>query len=96
MILAALGFTSPRTKRQLADATGWNTRDVEAAIQQARLEGAPICSDERGYWLGTAEEVRACADRLRRRYVTQAVTARALRRTARRLEAAQMSLWVAA
>jgi len=53
---------------------------VEAAIQAARLGGAPICSTGDGYWLGTPAEVAACAARLRSRAITQMLTARALRR----------------
>lgn len=81
MILDVL-TREPQTKRVLAEKLGWTTRDVELAIQQARLDGAPICSTTDGYWLGTPEEVAACARRLRHRAITQLLTARALRRAA--------------
>jgi biotin operon repressor len=83
---------TPQTKRQLAEKAGITQREVELLIQQARLEGAPICSNADGYWLGTAAEVEECARRLRSRYIHQAITARALRRTARRLRE-PMTLW---
>lgn len=85
----------PLTKRQLAEAMHADTRSIEAEIQRLRLNFVPVCSDERGYWLArTPAEVRECAERLRHRYITQALTARALRRAARRLEAREeLRLW---
>lgn len=83
----------PRTKRDLAEAAGMSTREVELEIQRLRLEGHAILSDSAGYWLSdNPREVRECAERLRRRYIHQAITARALRSTARRLER-QPTLW---
>jgi biotin operon repressor len=75
---------TPQTKRELASKMGCTTRDVELHIQAARLEGAPIVSNGDGYWLGTPQEVADCARRLRRRAITQLLTARALRRAASR------------
>ena len=87
---------SPLTKRALAEAAGCSTRDVELAMQQARLDGLPVISDSDGYRLSDdPAEVRACADALARRLVSQYRTVRALRETARRLERAQMALWAA-
>lgn len=97
-ILTALGHgrASARRKLDLARDLGWTTRAVEAAVQQARLEGAPIASDETGYWLGSAEEVDECARRLRSRYIHQAITARSLRRTAQRMRGyQQVEIWAA-
>ena len=87
--------TRPQKKAELAEKAGWytssgkpDTRSVELAIHAARLEGSPIVSDGDGYRIThDAGEVRRCADSLRRRLVQQAITARALKRTARRLEA---------
>lgn len=85
-----------RTKRDLAEAAGVSTREVELEIQRLRLEGHAILSDGSGYWLSDdPAEIKACADRLIRRLAHQAQTARALRRTARRLER-QPTLWDAA
>lgn len=84
---------SPLTKRALAEAAGCSTRDVELAIHQARLDGFPVISDSDGYRLSNDPiEVRACADRLMARLVNQAKTVRSLRRTARRMAAAQIEL----
>lgn len=77
--------TTPRTKRELAERSGYSQRDVELLINAARQEGVPIVSSADGYWLGTPAEVKACADRLRRRAGNQLVTARAMRRTASRM-----------
>lgn len=95
-ILAALS-TTPITKKALAEKLATSSREVELMIHAARLEGAPICSDDRGYWLGTAAEVAECARRLRSRYINQALTARALRRAAARMERQleQETLWAA-
>jgi biotin operon repressor len=81
---------TPQTKRELASKSGYSVRDVELLIQAARLEGAPICSSADGYWLATRwQDVETCHRRLRRRATNQLITARALRRTARRMEAEQ-------
>ena len=81
---------SPQTKRILASKLGIPTRDVEAAIQSYRLDGAAILSSGDGYALGqSAAEVDACADRLRVRAIHQLLTSRALRATARRMAAAE-------
>ena len=92
MIVDHLAAT-PRTKRELAELTGWPTRDVELAIQQARLAGAPICSNSDGYYVSTdPAEVRAAAERLRNRAMNQLATAAALAHAAESLER-PMVLW---
>jgi len=81
-------------KREIALIIGTSTREVEAQIEQARKEGAPICSDSEGYWYSEdPDEVEATYRSLRRRYVSQIRTAVALRRTARRMRAPQETLW---
>jgi biotin operon repressor len=75
--------TTPQVKRVLAEKLGVPTREVEALVQQARLDGVPIVSSSDGYWLGTPAEVADCAERLRNRAIHQLLTARALRRAAR-------------
>lgn len=68
-------------------------RRVQAAIQEARLAGWPLVSDGEGVRLSfDPGEVAACAVALRRRAVTQWLTARALRRTAERMRA-PATLW---
>lgn len=68
-------------------------RTVEEAVQQLRLLGEPLVSDGDGIRYTTDPvEVRECANKLRRRYITQALTARALRHTATRLEKPTLGL----
>jgi hypothetical protein len=63
-----------------------SVRRVQAACQEARLAGWPIVSSGTGVRLETIPAaVAACADALRARALTQFVTARALRYTARRM-----------
>jgi len=85
----------PLTLAELAQANHLPRRAVEEAVQALRLAGEPIVSDGNGIRYSTdAAEVAACAKALRRRYISQAITARALRRTARRLESAgELTLW---
>jgi biotin operon repressor len=87
--------TNPRTKAELAERTGWTKRDVELAIQAARLDGAPIASSQDGYWLTLSPQtIRECAERLRHRIRSQYRTWRALRSTARRLDGVELErLW---
>jgi hypothetical protein len=83
------GRDRARTIGELQEQLGTSRRIVERAIEQSRLEGFPVISDGDGVYLAqTAEEVRACADRLNRRLVTQYKTVRAMRRTAQRMRAA--------
>ena len=87
---------TPQTKRELAEKSGHSVRDVELLIHAARLEGVPILSDGDGYRLShDPAEVLACSQRLRRRAIHQLLTSRALRRTARRMAAPQITLWAA-
>lgn len=80
----------PQTKRELADRMGTSTRQVEAVVQVERLSGAPIVSDEDGYRLALrSEDMLDQYRRMRSRYVNQAITARAVLRTARRMREAE-------
>jgi hypothetical protein len=89
------------TQKDIAKACDMEVRDVQQAILELRLAGHPIIStaDRRGMRLAqTADEARACADALRRRAIRQLLTARALRRTARRMQEeedarARVTLW---
>ncbi len=98
-LLEALSAT-PKTKRQLAEDMGCGTREVELEVQDARMRGVPIYSDTDGYrYAQTADEAYLCALRLQRRAANQFLTARALRRAARRMEVREMeqqTLWSAA
>jgi biotin operon repressor len=74
----------------LAFVLGLSIRQVQSALQSLRLEGKPVLSDGDGIRMAqTADEARACADALRRRAIRQLLTARALRRTARRMREAE-------
>lgn len=81
----------PRTKRVIAEALGCDTRSVESEVQRCRLAGVPILSDSDGYRLArTAQETRACSERLRSRAIRQMETAAALADAAERMESLTM------
>ena len=90
------------TQPDMAFVLGLTIRQVQAACEELRRSGYPVVSDGDGVRLAaSAEEAQRCADALRRRLVSQYLTMRALRRTARRMadqEAAaqRMTLWGAA
>lgn len=76
---------------------GMSRRDVEAAIEAARLAGEPVIGSGEGVRYTTdPREVRAYAEDRRRRLVSIAKGTRQLLRTARRLEGSvQETLWAA-
>lgn len=81
----------PQTKRLLAARAGCSTREVEAFIQEERLDGWPILSNSDGYWLSNdPAEIRKCAERLRSRALTQLQTAASLKEAADKLP---ITLW---
>jgi hypothetical protein len=79
-----------------------HVRQLYEIVQQLRLAGVPVCSSDSGLWRAVlAQDAMDAYEALRRRYITQALTARALRRAARRMAAAerqveQTELWAAA
>lgn len=74
------------TLRVIAEATGLSRRAVEQEIQRLRLEGHPVITTSDGCWLSRdPAEIRACADRLRSRALTQLETAGALKEAAEKL-----------
>lgn len=80
----------PQTKRELAERMGIPAREVEALVQQARLDGAPILSDGDGYRMAVAsDELEAQSRRLRIRAAHQFLTARAVRQAARSMKQAE-------
>jgi biotin operon repressor len=88
-VLERLG-PNPQTLKEIAQECGLSRRAVEQEINRLRLEGFPVVTNGDGAWLATRwQEVELCVRRLRRRYMTQAQTARAMRKTARRMEAEQ-------
>ena len=77
-----------RTIGELAEALRVSRREIEAAVQAARIDGVPIVSGSEGLWISDSpEEVARAAESLRKRLVTQYATVRALRATARRMAA---------
>lgn len=98
-ILTDEGWRVPMTIERLTQVTppGISRRDIEAAIQQLRLEGHPVVTDGHGVHLSKdPAEVRATAMKLRDRALTQMVTAKALDDTADRMESGPMTLGLVA
>jgi len=72
-----------------------SVRRVQAACQEARLAGWPLVTSGTGVRLeNIPAAVAECAAALRRRAITQLLTARALRRTAERMRE-PITLWEA-
>lgn len=87
--LLNIGRDHARTIGELAEALNLPRRSIEEAVQAARLEGVPIVSGSEGLWIASSShEARSAALALRRRAITQLVTARALRLSADVLDAA--------
>jgi thiamine pyrophosphate-dependent acetolactate synthase large subunit-like protein len=97
-MLAHASITQP----DMVFVLGLTIRQVQAACEELRRAGQPVLSSGDGIKLAqTAEEALACAAALRRRAITQFLTARALRRTGLRMAdqeatAQRMTLWGAA
>ena len=77
-------------------------RNVQAAIQAMRERGVPIIGSDEGMHVARdAQAALEAAEALRRRAITQLLTARALRRAGRRMAAAKakvepLTLWTEA
>jgi len=83
-----IGRGYARTIGELAESLSLPRRVIEEAVQQSRLDGIPIVSGSEGLWIAaSATEAREASEALRRRAITQLLTARALRRSAERMEA---------
>lgn len=66
-------------------------REVEAAIQQLRLDGKPVASGPDGVWLtDDPADLWATYSGLRGRIASQSATAWAVRKTLRRMKAADV------
>ena len=71
------------TLSALAEMNGCSRREVEAFIQQARLNGTALITGNEGVWRAeTPQEARDMANRLRSRAIHQMETAQALERAA--------------
>ena len=90
---ALTGRRSPITQADLAFGLDMPVRTVQECIESLRLARYPIVSGSDGMRLSDdPQEVAACAAALRRRAITQLLTARSLRRTARALRT-DPTLW---
>lgn len=92
IVATQLGFgrDNARTIGDIQERLNVPRRTVEAAIEQLRRSGSPVCTGSDGAWLtDSATELRQHADALRSRAVTVMLGARALRATARRYERSQ-------
>jgi biotin operon repressor len=98
-LLAYVGSSadSAVTLSAIAERAGCSRREVEQAIQAARLEGVPLITSAKGCWRSQdAQEARSMAERLRIRAAHQFETAAALDRAADALEQiGQETLWAA-
>jgi len=96
-VLRYVGSSSDtaRTLSQIAELAGVSRREVEQAVQQARMDGVPLITSERGVWRAQMpQEARQMAERLRSRAITQMETAAALDRAADAMEqTGQETLW---
>lgn len=95
LVQVNLRWGQPRTIGDIAEDMHVSRRAVEKAVEQLRLDGAPIITGSAGVWLTTSpDELRAAYRSLRRRYIHQAIGARVLLKTARRFEKhVQAQLW---
>jgi Mn-dependent DtxR family transcriptional regulator len=96
LLLAQLGRggDNATTYGELTDRLRVSRRKVERGVQELRLRGWLVITDDRGCWLSyDAAEGRAMYRRLRSRYIHQAQTARAVLRTANAIDRTQMRLW---
>lgn len=73
------GVANARTKKHLAEATGYTPREIEEAIRQMRLSGLLIASGPLGYWMASPDEMAQTIASLQGRLVSQYRTIRALR-----------------
>lgn len=81
IVAEALG-SRPRPLNDIALETGLSRRDVEQAIHELRLGGAPICTGQAGAWVAqSAAELAASNGRLHHRLREQYATLKAQRRT---------------
>lgn len=85
----------PRTIGDLAESLNLPRRTIEAAVQQARLDGVPVISGSEGVWLAQSpQEARGAAARLRSRAIHQLDAVAALERWAEREEQSGQTSWL--
>ena len=64
---------------EIAEAADVSRREVEQAVQDARLSGLPIVSSGKGLWLGTDAEALAWCERAHARAIHQLETVKGVR-----------------
>lgn len=88
------GVRAAQTYEALSDRLGLPRREIEAAVEQLRREGAPVCTGSRGVWLTTdPAEIREQYRRLRRRAIHQLTNLRRMLRTAEAMERPLVLPW---
>ena len=80
-LLAHLGNSEAAAKSigTIAESAGATRREVEQAVQDARLSGLPIVSSSKGLWLGTDAEALAWCERAHARAIHQLETVKGVR-----------------
>ena len=96
-LLAHLGNSeaAARTIGDIAESARVSRREVEASIQQARLDGYPVVSSAHGVWLGTDQEALAWCERQRSRAIHLMQSAQGVQRGVERRQS-PLTLWEAA
>lgn len=96
-LLADLGNSeaTAKTLGQIAESANVSRREVEQAVQDARLSGMPVVSSSKGLWLGTDAEALAWCERQRSRAIRLMESAQGVQRGVER-RAAPLTLWEAA
>ena len=95
-LLAYLAINGPAKLDRLSQVLSLPRRECERAVESLRRMGNPLGSGDEGIYLcHTREEGMEAFKRLRARYMNQALTAKAVRKAARRLpsEQAELTLW---
>lgn len=97
-LLAHLGNSeaTAKTLGQIAESANVSRREVEQAVQDARLSGMPVVSSSKGLWLGTDAEALAWCERQRSRAIHLMESAQGVQRGVERRGASQETLWEAA
>jgi biotin operon repressor len=88
------GAAAAQTYEALSARLDLPRRDIEAAVEELRRSGAPICTGSRGVWLTQdPAELREQYRRLRRRALHQLANLRQMLRTADAMERPLVMPW---
>ena len=90
-LLAHLGNSEAAAKTigDIAESARVSRREVEAAVQDARLHGVPVVSSSKGLWLGSDAEALAWCERQRSRAIHLMESAQGVQRGVERRAARQ-------